>query len=150
MNWDATVWLVLMTVFLVVEAACPLHLVSVWFASGALVAAVAGLLGGPVWLQLTLFVVVSGGLLALLWPLSKRFLSPKVTPTNVDSVPGTEGYVTESIDNLDGHGQVKLGGMYWTARSANGSPIPAGTRVRVDRIEGVKAIVSPVTEEAKV
>ena len=149
MTLDAMIWLGLMIVFLVVEAACPIHLVSIWFAVGSLAAAVAGALSGPVWLQLALFLVISGGLLALLWPFTRRFLNPKLTPTNVDSILGTQGYVTESIDNLDSHGQVKLGGMVWTARSADGSPIPAGTLVRVEKIEGVKAIVAPVTEEAK-
>lgn len=149
MTLDAMIWLGLMIVFLVVEAACPIHLVSIWFAVGSLAAAVVGALSGPVWLQLALFLVISGGLLALLWPFTRRFLNPKLTPTNVDSILGTQGYVTESIDNLDSHGQVKLGGMFWSARSADGSPIPAGTLVRVEKIEGVKAIVAPVTEEAK-
>ena len=146
MTLDAMIWLGLMIVFLVVEAACPIHLVSIWFAVGSLAAAVVGALSGPVWLQLALFLVISGGLLALLWPFTRRFLNPKLTPTNVDSILGTQGYVTESIDNLDSHGRVKLGGMFWTARSADGSPIPAGTLVRVEKIEGVKAIVSPVKE----
>ena len=150
MTIDATVWLVLMGVFLVVEAACPIHLVSVWFSVGSLAAAIVGAFSGPVWLQILVFLVISGGLLAALWPFTKRFLNPKLTATNVDSVLGTQGYVTDDIDNLDGHGQVKLGGMYWTARSADGSAIPAGTRVRVEKIEGVKVIVTPVTEEATV
>ena len=63
---------------------------------------------------------------------------------------GTEGYVVDDVDNLNAMGKVKLNGMEWTARSANGTKIPAGTLVKVERIEGVKAIVSPVTEEAKV
>jgi len=52
------------------------------------------------------------------------------------------------VDNLSAAGQVKLGGMEWTARSLNNKPIPAGTLIRVERIEGVKAIVSPVNAEA--
>ena len=62
------------------------------------------------------------------------------------------GYVTETVDNMDATGQVKLGGMYWTARSEDGHKIPAGTLVEVTRIEGVKAFVTPVPveEEAKV
>lgn len=41
-------------------------------------------------------------------------------------------------------GQVKLGGMEWTARSTSGDPISVGTEVRVDRVEGVKVYVTPV------
>lgn len=149
MTLDTMIWLGLMIVFLVVEAACPIHLVSIWFAVGSLAATIVGAFSGPIWLQILVFLAVSGGLLAALWPFTRRFLNPKLTATNVDSVLGTQGYVTDAIDNLDGHGQVKLGGMFWTARSADGNPIPAGTLVRVERIEGVKAIVTPVTEEAK-
>ena len=97
-----------------------------------------------------LFLLVSCGLLAALWPFVKKVLNPKRTATNIDAMIGTEGYVTMAVDNLNAEGKVKLGGMEWTARSADGTKIPAGTLVKVDRIEGVKAIVSPVTEEAKV
>ena len=143
------IWLILMVAFLVVEAACPIHLVSIWFAAGSLIAMFATMLGAQLWLQVTLFLVVSGGLLVCLWPFVRKFLNPGRSATNVDSVIGTQGYVTAAIDNLNATGQVKLGGMFWTARSADGNPIPAGTLVRVERIEGVKAIVTPVTEEAK-
>ena len=151
MNWANTVlWIVLMVVFLVVEAACPFHLVSIWFAVGSLVAAIVAALGGQLWLQVLLFVVVSCGLLAALWPFVKKVLNPKRAATNIDAMIGAEGYVTDAVDNLNAIGKVKLNGMEWTARSATGTKIPAGTLVKVDRIEGVKAIVSPVTEEAKV
>lgn len=149
MNTAAMIWFALMVIFLIAEAACPIHLISIWFAAGSLAATVASLLGGPVWLQITLFLVVSGALLALLWPFVKKFLNPNKTNTNVDAVIGTKGYVTADIDNISAVGQVKLGGMEWTARSSDGDPIPAGTLVRVDRIEGVKAFVSPVKANVK-
>ena len=144
MNWAAYIWLGLMVVFLVAEAACPCHLVSVWFAVGALVSVLVSLLGVPVWLQILLFMLVSCGLLAALWPLVRKYLKPKLTATNTDAVIGSVGLVTVAIDNVTAAGQVKLGGMEWTARSTSGDPIPAGTRIRVDRIEGVKAFVSSV------
>lgn len=138
------IWLGLLGLFLLVEAACPIHLVSIWFAVGTLLALLVCLLHGALWLQVTLFVVVSAGLLALLWPLTKKYLNPAVTATNVDSVIGSVGIVTTAIDNVDAVGQVKLGGMEWTARSTSGAEIPAGVRVRVDRVEGVKVFVSLV------
>ena len=148
MNWAAITWLAIMVVLLIVEAACPFHLVSIWFAAGALVAMIISMLGGELWLQIIAFCIVSGALLAGLWPFIRKFLNPHLTKTNVDSVIGTEGIVTADIDNLNAVGQVKLGGMEWTARSTSGDKISAGTRIRVDRIEGVKAFVSPaeVTE----
>lgn len=150
MNWAAIIWASLIVIFLIVEAACPIHLVSIWFAAGALVAAIAAWLGGPIWLQATLFVLVSGVLLACLWPLVRKYLNPKVTATNIDSVIGSTGLVTVAIDNVAAEGQVKLGAMVWTARSTTGSMIPTGTMVRVDRIEGVKVFVSPAEVTANV
>ena len=148
MNWAAIFWLAAMVAFLIVEAACPIHLVSVWFAVGSLVAMVVSMLDGALWLQITLFCVVSGALLASLWPFIRKFLNPHLTKTNVDSVIGSQGLVTQAIDNLTAAGQVKLNGMEWSARSTSGDKISAGTHIRVDRIEGVKAFVSPaeVTE----
>lgn len=146
---SSVVWMVLFVVFLAAEAACPIHLVSIWFAAGSLVALIVSVLGGQIWLQIVLFFAVSVALLAALWPLTRKYLTPRLTRTNVDSVVGTVGHVTADIDNDSAAGQVKLGAMEWTARSTSGEPIPAGTLVKVDRIEGVKAFVSPAQVPAK-
>ena len=150
MNWAAMIWLALMIGFIVVEAACPFHLVSIWFAAGSLVAMIAALLHAQLWLQIILFLAVSVGLLLAMFPLVKKVLKPKTVSTNVDAVIGTQGYVTEAVDNLTATGQVKLGGMYWTARSEDGHPIPTGTLVEVTRIEGVKAFVTTVEVKEEV
>ena len=150
MDWAAYLWLALMIGFVAAEAACPFHLVSVWFAVGSLVALVAAALDAQMWLQITLFAVVSVGLLVATLPLVKKFVIPKQAKTNVDSVIGSRGYVTEEIDNLSASGQVKLGGMYWTARSEDGHPIPAGALVEVARIEGVKVFVKMVKVEEEI
>ena len=149
MKWAAIVWLLLLVVFLAAEAAT-VSMVSLWFAVSALVALLVALLGGPGWLQGTLFLVISAVLLALLRPLVKRYVTPRITATNVDSVIGSTGLVTTAIDNVSAVGQVKLGAMEWTARSTSGQPIPVGTRVKVDKIEGVKVYVSPAEVPANV
>ena len=150
MDLVAWIWLGLVILFLIVEAACPIHLVSLWFAAGSLTALAVFYLHGPLWLQITAFLVVSCALLAALWPLTKKFLNPGHTATNVDSVIGSVGYVTAAIDNVSATGQVKLGGMEWTARSTSGAPLTEGILVRVDRIEGVKVFVSPAEVPANV
>ena len=142
-------WLARVVLFLVMEGST-VALVSIWFAAGSLTAMITALLGGPLWLQVILFLGISAGLLALLRPLVRKYIRPRITATNVDSLIGSRGYVTETVDNLAASGQVKLGAMPWTARSTDGSPIEAGTLVQVDRIEGVKAYVSPVPETANV
>lgn len=149
MNWAAILWLLLMVVFLAAEAST-VTLISLWFAAGSLCAMIVCLLGGALWLQLTVFLAVSAVLLTALRPLVRKYITPKLTATNVDSVIGSTGLVSVAIDNVTASGQVKLGAMEWTARSTGGDPIPEGTRVRVDRIEGVKIFVTPVEIPAKV
>ena len=82
MNWAAYMWLALMIGFIVAEAACPFHLVSIWFAAGSLVAMIAAVLGAQLWLQIVLFVVISVGLLLATLPLVKKFITPKQEKTN--------------------------------------------------------------------
>ena len=97
MDLVALIWLGLVILFVVVEASCPIHLVSVWFAVGSLVALLIWSLGGPLWLQIALFLVISCVLLAALWPLTKKFLNPAHIATNIDSVIGSTGYVTAAM-----------------------------------------------------
>ena len=143
------VWLVLLVGFLVVEAST-VTLISLWFAAGALAALIASLLHAPLWLQAVLFFAVSAALLACLRPVIRKHFTPKLSKTNLDAVIGSEGYVTVDIDNLSATGTVKLGAMEWTARSVDGSSIKAGTRVKVEKIEGVKVFVTAVPAEAPV
>ena len=146
---EAIIWLGIMVVFLFMEANT-VSLVSIWFAAGSLAALIASLFGAPGWLQITLFLVTSAAALACLRPLVRKYIKPRIVPTNTDALLQSQGYVTEDIDNLAAHGQVKLGAMELTARSTNGNPIPQGTLVKVDKIEGVKAFVTPVEMKEKV
>lgn len=144
MDIAVIVWIVLLVVFLVVEAAT-VSMVSTWFAGGALLALIVCFLGGPVWLQVLVFFMVSIVLLALLRPLVRKFFQPKLTKTNADSLVGSTCLVVEAIDNLTGTGRVKVGDVTWSARSESGDPIPTGHQVKILKIQGVKVYV----EEAK-
>ena len=135
-------WLIALVVFLMVEAST-VTMVSLWFAVGALAALIVSLFAGLGW-QIAVFLVVSAICLTALRPLARKYFKPRITRTNVDAVIGSQGYVTTPIDNMAATGKVKLGAMEWTARSTSGEPIPAGTLVKVDRIEGVKAFVTAV------
>ncbi len=146
---DKIVWLILMIVFLMVETSA-VTLVSIWFAVGALAALISALFGAELWLQIVLFFAVSILALASLRPILRKYFVPKLTPTNVDSVVGSTGLVIVDIDNITAQGQVKLGGMEWTARSTSGEPIPTGTQIKVDKVEGVKVFVSPAQVDAPV
>ncbi len=137
------IWLVLLIVFAASEAAT-VGLTSIWFAAGAFTALVAALLGGPLWVQLTLFFAVSLLCLIAVRPLAKKHLNSRVEHTNADRVIGAKAQVTEDIDNIHGKGAVVIRGMPWSARSEDGGPIAAGTMVKVLRIEGVKVFVEPI------
>ena len=146
---DTIIWLALMVAFLIIEATTVV-MVSLWFAAGSLVALIASLLGASIPIQVALFLVVSALLLACLRGVVRKHFTPKLERTNVDAIVGSRGYVTADIDNLSATGTIKLGAMEWTARSTSGSVIPKGTLVKVDKIEGVKAFVSPAEVEVSV
>ncbi|MBQ3135461.1 MAG: helix-turn-helix domain-containing protein [Oscillospiraceae bacterium] len=138
-------WLALLILFSVGEAVT-VGLTSIWFAVGALGALLCALTGGSLWLQLGVFLALSGLSLALARPMAKKFLTPGYSATNADRVIGQEAVVTQTIDNLHGQGQVNIAGQAWTARSQDDAVIPEGSLVRVLRIEGVKVFVSPAEE----
>ena len=143
MNWFAVMWLVLMVVFILIEVST-VAMVSAWFALGTLAALIASLCEAPLWLQIVLFVVISVTMLLALRPLAKKYFTPRLTKTNVDAIIGVEGLVTERIDNVTSSGRVKLGHMEWSARSTSGETLEVGSRIQVDRVEGVKVFVSTV------
>ena len=142
-------WLIAMVLFGVLEAVT-VGLTSIWFALGALGALAADAASAPVIVQIVVFLGVSFLTLLLVRPLAQRFVNDRKVATNADRVIGQEAVVTQTIDNLKGEGQVSISGAVWTARSQEEAPIPAGSRVRVLRIEGVKVIVSPAQEAAAV
>ena len=143
------IWLVLLLLFAGAEAAT-VGLTSIWFAAGALCALIAALLGGALWIQIALFLAASVLCLLAVRPLARRHLNSRVEPTNADRVIGEQAQVTEDIDNIRGKGAVVIRGVTWTARSEDGLPVPAGSLVKVLRIEGVKVFVERVSAGAGV
>ena len=83
------VWLVLLLIFAASEAAT-VGLTSIWFAAGALAALIAALLGGALWIQITLFLAVTLLCLAAVRPLAKKHLNSRVERTNADRAIGQE------------------------------------------------------------
>ena len=133
-------WLIVLVVCLVVEFST-LGLTSIWFAGGALLSMIIALIGGPLWLQILVFLVASIVLLIFTRPVAAKYFNKNRTKTNVDSIAGRQAIVTETIDNLKGVGQIVTNGMEWTARSLDDSVIEEGAVVTIEKIEGVKAIV---------
>ncbi len=132
-----------MIIIAIALEAATAQLVSIWFAGGGLAGLIAHFLHAPFWLQVIAAAVATLILLLATRPLVRRFLRGKETRTNADRVVGRTAVVTEPIDNVLAKGRVSVLGSDWTARSLDGGAIPAGAQVRVERIEGVKLIVSP-------
>lgn len=135
-------------VFLVLEFLSA-AMTSIWFAVGSLAALVAASLRAPLWLQISLFCVVSAVCFALLYPRLKHLLLCKRHATNADMTIGQTCLVTQVIDNVAASGAVSVGGKTWTARSVTGEVIEEGRLVEAVRIEGVKLMVTPLPEPAK-
>lgn len=139
MGWFAF-WLAVAAVMIVVEI-ISLGLTTIWFAGGALIAALVAYLDGGWFVQIILFGVVSLVLLIFTRPIAQKHLMKKSEKTNVESLVGMTCYVTELIDNIHGKGTVRLNGLDWSARSENGESISVDTEVVVKAINGVKLIV---------
>lgn len=140
------IWLIAMVLLLIVEAIVP-GLISIWFALGALAALLASLLHAPLWLQLVWFLVVSVAALCVTRPLAKKYVNARTQPTNADMLLGKECVVRERIQNLQGTGAVSVAGKVWTARTENDDDmIEEGAHARIVRIDGVKLIVKPLSE----
>lgn len=134
-------WLILFVAFLVIEF-LTMGLATIWFAGGALLATIIAWIGGPVWLQIVVFILVSVLLLIFTRPIATRYFNKNRTRTNADRAIGEQAIVTEKIDNLTGAGRVKIKGVDWSAKAAEeDKTFEEGTVVSVKKIEGVKAIV---------
>ena len=142
-------WGIAAGAFLVLEAITA-AMTSIWFCAGALAALIAAACTAPLWLQIVVFVVVSAVCFLLLYPRLKNYLHKTRQPTNADMAIGKICVVTETIDNLAATGTAVIDGKTWTARSADGSVIPAGKQVHVEAMEGVKLLVKTVEEKMEV
>ena len=137
----AAFWIAAAVILIIIEAAT-MGLTTIWFAGGAIAAAVSTLFTANIIIQVVIFIVVSIVLLYLTKPLKAKLKIGK-EKTNVEAVVGKTGFVMETISPA-AFGQVKVGGIMWTARSADtNAVVDAGTEVTVVGVEGVKLIVSP-------
>ena len=140
-------WLLLLVVLLVIEMVT-LGLTTIWFAGGALIATIASAIGAPVYIQVALFIVASMALLLFTRPLAVKYFNKDRVKTNVESFVGRTAIVTSEINNIQGIGQVTVGGQEWTARSSSDNIIlDIGEITTVLSIQGVKLIVEKRKED---
>ena len=134
-------WLVVLVVLVIIEL-LTMGLTTVWFAGGALIATIVSLFHAPLALQVILFLLVSAILLFFTRPLAVKYFNKDRVRTNAESLVGRQAIVISEIDNLQGIGQVNVGGMEWSARTRmDGVKLPVGTVTTVLAINGVKLVV---------
>lgn len=144
---DLLLWLGILAVLLIIEAAT-VGLVTVWFAGGALAAAIASGAGAGAGTQWLLFLAVSLVLLFFTRPLAVRYMKRGIPRTNVNSLIGKKAVVIQKIDNLSQTGQVRINDIEWMARTeSDGEKIPEESVVEIEAVRGVKLIVKKCKEE---
>lgn len=138
----AYVWLGLMVILGVCEAVT-MQMVSIWLAGGALCASIAAMCGlNELW-QIAIFLFVSALLLVTTRPAVKKLMkNNKEEKTNADRLVGQKVIITETVDNIAETGKTVVNGVAWTVRSSGENRIEEGKIVRVEKIEGVKLIVT--------
>ena len=139
-------WLILLACFLVVEA-ITVGLTTIWFAGGALVAAIASGLGAGTLIQWVLFLIISLVLLIFTRPLAVRYMNKGVPKTNVNSLIGERAVVIQKINNLEQSGQVRINDIEWMARTSSDEvTIPEHAIVTIDALQRVTPIVKAETQ----
>lgn len=134
-------WLAVLVILVVIEL-FTMGLTTIWFAGGALAAALVSLPGLPVSLQIFVFLAVSAVLLYFTRPVAVKYFNRDRVRTNIESMIGRQAIVISEINNLEGVGQVNTGGMEWSARSSyNNIVLPVGAVVTILGVDGVKLIV---------
>lgn len=145
------IWLIIAGVCFIIEMMTVGFFVF-WFGIGALLTMIVSLIfPDNLILQATTFVISSTLLIFLTKPLvNKLQKSDKKVATNAYSVIGKKGIVTQDINETHGVGQIKVAGEVWSAKTTDGSTIEKGTQIEVIKIDGVKAVVEPVTTSSAI
>ncbi|OEH86870.1 hypothetical protein BHU72_00985 [Desulfuribacillus stibiiarsenatis] len=128
------IWLGITILFIILEVAVTSFLF-IWFAIGALAAFLFSFFIDNMWIQITIFVVVSTVAIFVTKPYVKKLKVGNVK-TNVEGLTGQECLVIETIDNSLDLGRVKLRDVDWRAVSIRDEIIESGVRVVIEEVEG--------------
>jgi membrane protein implicated in regulation of membrane protease activity len=125
-------WLGLFLLAVIFEAAT-VDFVAIWFAVGSVPAFILAIVGVPIWLQVTTFLVITIVLISFTRPYMLRYFKTNQIKTNAQSVIGKTATVSMVILPNE-IGAVKLRGQEWSAIAS--SKIEVGTEVRI--LEAIK------------
>ena len=137
------IWIIIAGVCLIGEILTSGFLIF-WLSIGALIAMVVSFFVDSIIVQTAVFVISSAILIFATKPFVKKFAKTKDVKTNAYSIIGKNAIVTKDIDSINGKGQIKVDSETWSDLGKDDMKIEKGTEVEVLKIDGVKAIVTPV------
>ena len=151
-NFAWIAWVVFGVILIVAEVFTP-GFVLLWFGIGALVAALAALLGlENLTAQFMIFLLASAALTAASRTIFSNYFVPEgeesAIKTGMESLPGQVGIVAQDSAGALHESAVKVFGSTWTAFPIAGElPLKAGEQVLVERVKGSKIYVRRFTDE---
>ena len=135
MTW--WIWILIGLSLVLVEVVTPGGFYMLFFGIGALTVGLLALadLAGPPWLQVLLFSIVS---VCALWLFREKLMQSvqNKAQSPVDSFIGETGHTVNEIAVND-IGKVELRGAAWSARNIGATPLSAGARCIVEKVEGL-------------
>ena len=134
------VWIAISIGALLIELLTPSALISIWFAVGGVIGAVASLVHLPVEVQIACFAIVSIVSMLIVRPIASRYLRGNTVATIADRFLGENAEVIQMIKKNE-WGQVKVNNTIWHAVSIDGEEIEEHAMVKVLAIEGAKLLV---------
>ena len=137
MPWWA--WVVVGAALLGAEIVVPADFYLVFLGLSALAVGFLGAAGldAPAWAQWALFGAFSVvSLVFFRRQVRARFTQRGSDPRVDDTLVGEVAILQEAL-GPGATGRAELRGTSWTARNAGATPLPTGTRVRVERVEGL-------------
>ena len=139
---DWVIWLVAAVVLAAGEIATTSFFLAP-FAIGALLAAIAALVGAPAAISWVLFTLATVASFAFVRPVARRHLQQgPAHRTGTAALIGRNAIVLDRVSHDEMSGTVKLEGETWTARAYDEDrTFEPGTRVQVIEIRGATALV---------
>lgn len=140
-------WLIASGIFFIAEIITTGFLVF-WLGIAGLITMCVSFFTNDLMIQASIFVILSTILILATKPFVNKFVNKKenTEKTNAFSIIGKTAIVIKDIDSINGVGQIKVDGEVWSAEGINSSNIEKGTKVEVKEIDGVRAIVAPISK----
>jgi membrane protein implicated in regulation of membrane protease activity len=153
MDWESAdtwrwIWLVAAAVFALGELAIPTSFFLVSFTVGALAASATAFASGELTVQWVVFVGVSALSLLVIRPLARR-IDRETEPVATSGAHRWVNRVATVLTDIPGGagetGLVRIEREQWRAESNSDVALPAGTTVKVVRVDGTRLVVEPTS-----